>query len=175
MYTLAVESGNGFDLDISLFERLVRRAPPHNFPKVAHSWSEPRIGCKFFYSLHRSPLVRNRVSKLPLSASRETPETSTRTILTSQQSPPQCPRVQVILAKIKKTWTVLGRQVTLEMQRRMRPEIAELIRPIYPRLLDHPSTAYPDVKGVRSDIYEVMYCRNCRRSGISAGCLEIVV
>jgi len=43
----------------------------------------------------------------------------------------------------------------LTVQRRMRPEIADLIRgPLYPQLLDHGGvTMYPDVKGIRPHVY----------------------
>ncbi|XP_060589825.1 NFX1-type zinc finger-containing protein 1-like [Ruditapes philippinarum] len=43
---------------------------------------------------------------------------------------------------------------TLKLQHRMRPEIAEIIRHIYPELKDHDIVkSYPDVKGISSNLY----------------------
>ena len=43
---------------------------------------------------------------------------------------------------------------TLEVQRRMRPEIAEVVRFIYPNLKDHESvTKYPNIKGIASNLF----------------------
>lgn len=46
------------------------------------------------------------------------------------------------------------RCVTLGYQHRMRPEIAELVKPIYPQLNNHPSVEkYEDVKGISSNVF----------------------
>ncbi|XP_076435849.1 NFX1-type zinc finger-containing protein 1-like [Babylonia areolata] len=46
------------------------------------------------------------------------------------------------------------RCVTLGLQHRMRPEIAKLVRPIYPALANHPSVeGYEAVKGVASNLF----------------------
>ena len=45
-------------------------------------------------------------------------------------------------------------QVTLQKQRRMRPEISKLISPIYPKLQDHAKVQkYPSVKGVATNVF----------------------
>ena len=46
--------------------------------------------------------------------------------------------------------------VTLARQRRMRPQIARLIAPIYPHLHDHPHVeTFPDVRGVARNLFFV--------------------
>lgn len=46
------------------------------------------------------------------------------------------------------------RYITLSHQRRMRPEISQLISPIYPQLQNHPVvTQYPHVRGVKKNLF----------------------
>ncbi|CAI5953182.1 unnamed protein product [Closterium sp. NIES-65] len=133
VYELSKDSHKGFDLDVSLFERLALSRQIPVYTLATQRRMRPEIADLIRYTIYPDlrdhPFVQGYVPSLsPLASPSGLGEDSHKGLALSKQIP----------------------MYTLAMQRRLRPEIADLIRyTIYPDLRDHPfvqgCVPYPDI------------------------------